>query len=233
MKRWVLLCSSLFVFWTASVASAELYSWTTKDGSVHYADQLEAVPLEYRDQVQVSKPIERGPTTWDSSVVPKSENTKQEDGKPSIRAVIDKVGLVQFVMYCVLGFLLSTLVQIFILKKACRLVGENEPWGLGQSAGIVLLEGLAGSIPNVGLQLALYFGVLAADAAQAKLAAYVGAFVFGIGLQILVLRLLLAKSINGAVQIWLGQILVTMFLVAILVALGYLLQFCSGFLNAS
>lgn len=234
MKRWILLCSSVLVLWMAASASAELYSWTDKDGSVHYADQIDAVPPEYRDQVEVSKPVERPPTTWDTGVVPQSQTAKAEDEQASaIATLIAKLGLVKFVMYCVLGFIVFALIQIFILKKACRLVGENEPWGLGQSAGIVLLEWFVGALPNAGLELALHYGLLAADAAQAKMIAYLGALVVGIVLQVLVLRFLLAKSINGALQIWLGQILVTMFLAAILVGLGYLLQFCSGFMNAS
>lgn len=231
MKRWLFLCSSIFVLWTAT-AFAELYTWTDRNGDTHYSDRLDAVPPEYRDQVKVSTPVERAPTTWDSHTAAIS-NKKQNDtgGQAPVTALIEKIGLVKFVIYSIGGFLVFLLVQVFILKKACRLVGENEPWGLGHSGGIAALEWFVGILPNTALMLVLHFGLLTASATQVQMTAYLGASVLSIILQILVLRMLLTKSVMGAVQVWLGQILVTLFLAAIVAGLGYLLSFCSGFLH--
>lgn len=233
MKRWIFLCSSLLVFWMASVASAELYSWKDANGNVHFADRLDAVPPEYREQVEVSNPVERRSDSWNLSqgAAPAAKPAGDEKDSPSVIALIEKVGLAKFVLYAVLGFLLSMLVQIFILKKACRLVGENEPLGLGQCGGIVLLEGVAGALPNGLLALAFHMGWIATTAAQGKMTIVLGALLVGIALQIASLRLTVTQSVTGAAQVWLGQILVTMFLSAILAGLGYLLSFCSGFMK--
>lgn len=231
MKRWIFLCSSIFVLWTAT-AFAELYTWTDRNGDTHYADRMDSVPPEYRDQVKVSTPVERPPTTWDSKAAASSNQKKSSaDRGTSVTALIEKMGLARFVLYSLGGFLIFLLAQIFILKKACRLVDENEPWGLGHSGGIAALEWFAGILPNTALMLALHFGLLTVTATQAQMTAYLGASVLSIVLQILVLRLLLTKSVMGAVQVWLGQILVTLFLMAIVLGLGYVLSFCSGFLR--
>ena len=65
--------------------AADIYKWVDKDGTVNFADDLNKVPPEYRDQVKTEKVIEsekiQSPTPGPASVQKTGEEKRDAQGR--------------------------------------------------------------------------------------------------------------------------------------------------------
>ena len=65
--------------------AADIYKWVDKDGTVNFADDLNKVPPEYRDQVKTEKVIEsekiQSPTPGPASVQKTGEEKRDAHGR--------------------------------------------------------------------------------------------------------------------------------------------------------
>jgi hypothetical protein len=65
--------------------AADIYKWVDKDGTVNFADDLNKVPPEYRDQVKTEKVIDsekiESPTTGSASVGKTEEEKRDTHGR--------------------------------------------------------------------------------------------------------------------------------------------------------
>jgi hypothetical protein len=79
---------------TVAQAHADIYKWTDKNGVIHYADSIEAVPSRYLKKVKVIPEV-RPETTDDSKTIPMAAaDDKKSDngsGNTDINALKDRM----------------------------------------------------------------------------------------------------------------------------------------------
>jgi len=131
---------SVFVFFVAP-ASAEIYKYVKKDGSVGYSDSIQAVPEEYRKKATVvkglrenegssadktkTKPAVEAPRNETTAEVPrKIEQPLMMQVKKASDSFMEKGYWKHVVVICVF------ILVYFLLGKASRAIGHKEVWTL-------------------------------------------------------------------------------------------------------
>jgi len=52
----IIFVTLLFIFlFSASASNGEFYKWVDKKGSIHFTDNYQQIPREYRDQIETRK----------------------------------------------------------------------------------------------------------------------------------------------------------------------------------
>ena len=230
--------------WAGSAQGDQVYRWVEKNGSVHFSDSYYDVPLEYQQQVSRSEDFgdrlsiieglnERfGPSHDPALGDPTSDPANSQN---SARAVPDLsdisklgfsdlsdlsklslgagaiVGLVLLVPILMFAFLAVTSV---ILITACNMV-DQEPPSLWRGMWICFA---CSAVPNVA-QALLMWGV---DISRFGIAGLVGLLALAVGLNVLVLRGLLCKTLGKAVAVLLAQLLIAFLIGAVLLGVTLL-----------
>jgi hypothetical protein len=80
-KNWLVVIGAAFILsfallWISVGVEAAVYKYIDKKGGVHFTDQFESIPKEYRDQIKTI-PVETPPQP---AVAPAAEDSKKEAG---------------------------------------------------------------------------------------------------------------------------------------------------------
>ena len=229
-------------FWAGSAHGDQVYRWVEKNGSVHFSDSYYDVPPEYQQQVSESEDFgdrlsiieglneQFGAANDPAQAGPPGGRAKPQD---SLRTVPDLSDLSKFSDLsklslgagAIVGLVLLLPVLIFvglgvasiILITACNMVNQ-EPPSLWRGMWICFASS---AVPNAA-QALLMWGV---DVSRFGIAGMLGLFLLAIGLNVLVLRGLLCKTVGRAIAVLLAQLLIA-FLIGVVVFGVVLLGSC-------
>jgi hypothetical protein len=180
MQRYpsLLTCFALAIALVAGVgtASAKMYHWVDKAGTLHFSDRAENVPHAYRDQIGdyqeelersrplniiegLNQPIPYPGAEADegvaysppSSAIPEIEELPGFAADPAqmlerLRGPMMALAVALSLVVC--GFLLAFMAMALLM--GCRLVGQESP-GFKKAYGIVIVQFLAGLVAGPGV----------------------------------------------------------------------------------
>jgi hypothetical protein len=217
-------------------ASAEIYRWTDEQGHERFSDRIEAVPERFRRDVtgELGTAREPAPDPAPIATLPAQEppSAPAPEAPPAPTAQLPDwsqqllgLGLAVAFVAALLGLGLWLVLLAFVLRVACRLVGEEVP-GFGRALAVAAVQIVVGIV--VG---ALLGGVALAGVLDPASLAFQGVQILvTFGVHVTVIQVMLVQSFGRALAVALVALLLT---VGIGVALGLAIVFGLGGLVAS
>lgn len=84
MKRLIFILTTAFIFLISAISYSETFKWVDKNGVVHFSDNIESVPKQYRNQIKVietpvyPEDIKKNETVKDDKEKKKEQEKKNE-----------------------------------------------------------------------------------------------------------------------------------------------------------